>query len=114
MIWDERGDPSRAELRCFLEVADEAGRQRVPGACRFIRANEVWMAPPDSPVRPSKSDQRQELVAIVLWDEDAGLDGWASFIEIQRDANGKARAGAVDIMFARVGRADLDQIYGPA
>jgi hypothetical protein len=111
MLWDAKGHRSRDEVRRFCELAVEAGKTRVPAACRFIRALEVWSAQ-DSPVRPSKSDQRKEIVSIILWDDHVGLEGEVSTIAIERDAHRKAYAGAVDIMCGRAHGSDMDQIYG--
>jgi hypothetical protein len=113
MLWEPRGRAeSREAIRRFLERAEQIGREMVPGACRFVRANEAWTAPADSPVRPSKSEQRREVLCILLWDEDADIDGEASIIEIERDGNGKAYAAQVEIACAQGRTTDFDRVFG--
>jgi hypothetical protein len=114
MLFEPRGHGTREEIQRFFERAVEAGRKMVPEACRYIRANEAWMAPADSPVRPSKSDQRKEIISIIMWDDEAGITGDCSVIEIERDITGKAYAGQVDISCAQGGTTDLDRVYGTA
>lgn len=98
---------TKAEIQQFFGAAEKAGRSIVPGASRFVRATEVWISE-STEVRPSLSDQRREAVSIVLWDHDAGIAGSLTTVAIERDAEGRPRAGAIDHDIGEARRAGFD------
>jgi hypothetical protein len=78
----------------------------------FVAAmREHGLEPAASPVHPMKSDQRWEVVAIMMGDEAAG-DGGAS-ISIERDETGTAYAGQIDIDCGQCVSTDCDRIFCP-
>lgn len=86
---------TKAELSQFFSNAQNVGAGMVPDACRAVRATEAWASESDT-VRPSKSATRREIINVLLWDENEGIDGELSMMNIDRDADGKPVAGVLE------------------
>jgi hypothetical protein len=85
-FFSKKGFQNLAEQAAFHRKADALLDER--GLHRRVRVCEVWTAPVDSGVKPSKSDERKEAVVVAVSEGEQTI---ANVLYIERDwASGKA------------------------